>query len=422
MLRTVADVLQGFANEEKSKLDSFKLNHGPTIGKMYEGLTSDILSRAIPEDIGLRMVSGIIYDDSEKMTGEIDCLLVEGEGIQLPHTSSYKWHIKDVICVFEVKKTLYSKDLSDSFIHLKGVLDSYSRYIESGNAKGEISLGSARKSFSMMTKIVPPKHCEVDSLPLMEEMVYHTLVMEQLSPIRIVVGYHGFKSEYSFREAMVGFLEGNLNKQGFGVGSFPQLIISENYSLVKGNGQPYSPPLRNGNWDFLLSSPENPIVFILEFLWTRLQLKYDLGNLWGEDLEDEGFHIFLSGKIIEKDGRTGWDYQYTPIAKEALEKEYKPGQWEPVYLDQNQFIIINRLCSEGSEDITNKELVEWLNKQDIEVDEFVASLLKTGLVAKSNNHLELTTEQCQCVILPTGEYVAAENNTGRLTRWVSTRL
>jgi len=152
MLRTVAEVLREFANEEKSRLDSFKLDHGPTIGKMYEGLTSDILDRAIPEEIGLRIVNGIIYNDSGEMTGEIDCMLVEGDGIQIPHTDSYKWHIKDVICVFEVKKTLYSKDLSDSFLHLKTVLDSYSRYIESGNAKGQIDLGSVRKSFSMITK------------------------------------------------------------------------------------------------------------------------------------------------------------------------------------------------------------------------------------------------------------------------------
>lgn len=421
MLRSVAEILQGFVNEERQKLDDFELKHGPTIGKMYEGLTSEILGKAIPEEIGLRIVSGVIYDDTGEMTGEIDCMLVEREGIQVPYTNSFKWHIKDVVCVFEVKKTLYSKDLADSFTHVRDVLSSYSRYIESGYAKGKVDLGSARKAYSMITKTVAPKHEDVGTLPLMEEMVYHTLVVEQLSPIRVVLGYHGFKSEYSFRKAMFEYLKENLNAQGFGVGSFPQLIISENYSLVKGNGQPYSPPLRNGYWDFFLSSPENPLVFILEMIWTRLQLKYNLGGLWGEDLQEEGFHVFLSGKIVQKEGRTGWDYQYTHIENEILEEEYKPGQWEPVFLNQNQFVIINRLCSEGSEDITNADFVKWLEDQHVNVDDFVDSLLETSLVAKDNNHLKLTTEHCQCVILPTGEYVAAENNTGRLTRWISAR-
>ena len=94
MLRTVAEILQGIANEERVNLDEFELKHGPTIGKMYEGLTSEILSRAIPEEIGLRIASGVIYDDSGVMTGEIDCMLVESEGIQIPYTNSFKWHIK----------------------------------------------------------------------------------------------------------------------------------------------------------------------------------------------------------------------------------------------------------------------------------------------------------------------------------------
>lgn len=418
MLRTVADLLGGFLDEEKEKLDNFKLKHAPTIGKMYEGLTSDILERAIPEKIGLRIVTGVIYDDSGEMTGEIDCMLVEGEGIEIPHTKSYKWHVKNVICVFEVKKTLYSKDLSDSFIHLKGVLDSYSRYIESGNADGKFDLSPMRKAFSMMTKIIPPKHENVSTMPRMEEMLYHTLVMEHLSPIRIVLGYHGFKSEFSFREAMCDLLEDNVNKQGFGVGSFPQLIIADKFSLVKGNGQPYSPPLRDGYWDFMFSSAENPLIFILEFIWTRLQYKYNLGGLWGEDLEEEGFHMFLSGKIVEKDGKVGWDYQYTPIDKKSLEEEYKVNKWEPVRLNQNQFVIINRLCIDGGVNVNDPDFTEWLGKHNIKIEDFIKSLLDTNLTALDGDTLKLTTEKCECVISPTEGFLAAENNTGRLTRWV----
>jgi hypothetical protein len=36
--------------------------------------------------------------------------------------------------------------------------------------------------------------------------------------------------------------------------------------------------------------------------------------------------------------------------------------------------------------------------------------------------LELITKQCECVIMPTGEYLAADNNSGRLSRWLSKRL
>lgn len=421
MLRTVADLLKGFLNEEKEKLDSFQIRHGPTIGKMYEGLTSNILTRAIPEQIGLRIVTGIIFDDSGEMTGEIDCMLVEGEGIEIPHTSSYKWHIKDVICVFEVKKNLYSEDLSDSFNHLRKVLCSYSRYVESGNAKENVNISSARKAFSQITKIIPPFHADADKLPLMQEILYHTLVTEQLSPIRIVLDYHGFKSEYSFRKAMIGFLEDNLNQQGLGVGSFPQLIICDKYSIVKANGQPYSPPMRNEYWDFLVSSSENPLVFILELIWTRLDLKYNLGGLWGEDLDIESFHLLLSGKVVEKEGKVGWEYLFTQIANEVLENKYMPKEWEPTFLDLNQFTIISKLCSGIDEDITNPQYITWLTNQGIDSSDFLDSLLNTGLLALDGSFLRLTTECCQCAILPTGEYIAAENNTGRLFRWIESK-
>ena len=105
MIETVASLIEELKNQELIILDKFALKHAPTIGEMYEGLTSDILKKAIPPHLGLQFVSGVIYDNSEKMTKQIDCMLVKGEGIEIPHTGKYKWHIKDVLVVFEVKKT-----------------------------------------------------------------------------------------------------------------------------------------------------------------------------------------------------------------------------------------------------------------------------------------------------------------------------
>ena len=65
--------------EERLKLDEYSLKHGPTIGKMYEGLASNILGRAIPESLGLQLQHGIIHDGTGRMTGGIGnrgrCLL-----------------------------------------------------------------------------------------------------------------------------------------------------------------------------------------------------------------------------------------------------------------------------------------------------------------------------------------------------------
>jgi hypothetical protein len=39
-----------------------------------------------------------------------------------------------------------------------------------------------------------------------------------------------------------------------------------------------------------------------------------------------------------------------------------------------------------------------------------------GYVALDGNFLRLTATELQCAVLPDGEFVVAENNTGRLTR------
>jgi len=417
MIKDVSNLLKGFIDHERKKLDEYSLDHGPTIGKMYEGLTSDVLSRAIPESLGLNIESGIIHDGAGKMTGEIDCMLVKGEGERIPFTNCYKWHIKDVIAVFEVKKRLYSNDLRDAFVHLREVLRNHSRYIESGESEDTYEISSVERAFAEITGIISPPHKDVDQLPIEKQMIYRTLIIERISPVRIILGYHGFKSEYALRNAMLIFLGENLEQQGFGIWNFPQLIISDKYSLVKLNGQPYTTPMKSDYWDFYASSRSNPTLLILEFIWTRLSRDFNLGGLWGEDLDLQNFAVFLSGKIKEVSNKIGWDYNYT-LGKEAdFKNEPQELPWEPCYLTNTQFVIINRLCEGEVERIDDPELINFLNDKDEDIDKFILSLQKTGLVALDGSELKLTTDECTCLILPDGRFAAAENNTGRLTRW-----
>lgn len=103
MIKEVADFLQALIREEQTKLDGYTLQHRPTIGKMYEGLTSEILKKSIPASLNLRVVNGFIQFGHDELSGEMDCMLVQGEGEQIPYTDSYKWHIDNVLAVIEVK-------------------------------------------------------------------------------------------------------------------------------------------------------------------------------------------------------------------------------------------------------------------------------------------------------------------------------
>jgi hypothetical protein len=418
MIKNVSDLFKGLMDEERKSLDDYSLRHAPTIGKMYEGLAADILSRAFPESLGLHLRSGVIHNGLGQQTGEIDCMLVRSEGEQIPYTDSNKCHIKDVIAVFEIKKNLYSNELKDAFGHLRGVFENYSEYIQSSGSDDSFNINSARKAFSEITGLVPPPHKEAGKLPKEMEVIYHTLVIEQTSPIRIIFGYHGYKSEEGLRKGLLDFLEENIFEQGFGVGSFPQLIVGGGYSLIKINGFPYSAPMKSEYWDFYASSHANPILLILELIWTRLSHDVSFEGLWGEDLVIENFPGLLSGKLIQQADKLGWQYKAKSIKEKLLEEIDSEEEWNPEFVDDTQFVIFNMLCNDVEIKIDDKEFLEILNDRGEELEKFISSLLQTGLVALNEKQLQLITIECGCVMLPDGKNAVAENNTGRLTRWV----
>ncbi|EEG4000961.1 hypothetical protein G3B50_004523, partial [Salmonella enterica] len=118
-IKNIADLLSAFSLEEKEKIAQQYIKHAPTIGKMYEGLTKDILlndniMKSFPSELNLRVCSGFFYNESEELSNQIDCMLVQGEGERIPHTDDYKYKIKNVIAIFEVKKNLFLSELRDS--------------------------------------------------------------------------------------------------------------------------------------------------------------------------------------------------------------------------------------------------------------------------------------------------------------------
>jgi hypothetical protein len=299
MIRSAAEFLLQLKNEEARRLDSVELEHAPTIGDMYEGLSKDLLSRVVPEALGLQLVSGFIIDGLGGISGQIDCMLVRGQGEPIPYTDGYKWHVKDVIAVLEIKKCLYGGDLADAFDHLRMVGDLDINYMETRWAGGEIvDIQSALRSFAETTGLVAPVTSdEVNMLDIRDQLIFHTLVQEQLGVIRIILGYGGFQTERGFRQSLISRLTEQIGVLGYGVIGFPQLIISGRYCLAKANGQPVSAQLHDGKWPFYLSSSANPLQLLLEYIWTRLEREFHIGGLWGEDLAQPALSLDPPVKI-----------------------------------------------------------------------------------------------------------------------------
>jgi len=161
-------------------------------------------------------------------------------------------------------------------------------------------ISNVNRIYAKMTGKYPQYEESIKELPFEEQLIYSTLIVEYVSPIKIVLGYDGFSSENSFRNALAKYINTKVMTYGYGVVSFPQLVISGKYSLVKMNGLPYNICINMGWWDFLASTQVNPIQLIIELIWTRLARDYPLGNIWGEDLEMELFNKCLKARPCKK--------------------------------------------------------------------------------------------------------------------------
>jgi hypothetical protein len=420
-IRSLADLILQLKEEEARKLGSVGLTHAPTIGAMYEGLSRELLSLALPEKSGLQLTSGFITDGLGNLSGQIDCMLVVGKGETIPYTGNHKWHIKDVVAVLEIKKSLHRADLTDAFAHLRTISDLEFNYAQSWLEQGKsIDISHAMSAFAKITGAVPPAaYGDASQMTVSEQQIYYTLVQEQLGAVRIVLGYSGFQTEKGFRRSLTKSIPAAGN--GYGVGSFPHLIISGKYTLAKANGLPLSAPLHLGKWPFYFSSSTNPIYFIIEYIWSWLERKYHVAPPWGDDLEHPALNPLLLARAEERDGLVGWRYTYLESVPEREEGDDYTS-WEPTSLTTEQFVAIERLCAGMPVRADDQELIAYLTARAVTIDDFMAGLIGTGLVARQGDELQLTTDQCQCAILPDGSFVAAENNSGRFDRWLSARL
>jgi len=417
MIRDVAGLLRALQEAEAQQLDKASITHAPTIGEMYEGLTEAILGKLIPGAADLRVVSGFVEDASGGLSGQIDSMLVSGKGRRIPHTRHFKWPVKDVIAVLEVKKRLFSSEMVEAHRQLKDVLDRYWRYVEQSEGL-TFDVEPALYAYGQITGRVAPDRKDLEKLPFHLEMIYRALVVEQISPIRIIFGYSGFTSEFTFRQGFCRLIKRHVMKGGFGASFLPNLIVCGQYSLVKLNGYPYMPRMQGEWWPLIASSKENPLIFLLELIWTRLSYRLAMPEWFDADLSIEALAPLLAARATTKGGKMGWEYLEKRISKSSLEQKVEPREWEPHIVSLYQFTVVNALCREGALPLDHPSLVDLTGDENVELQE----LFEKRLIARNGDNLVLLTRRCRCVIMPKEGYVVGDDSSGRLTAWVMKRL
>lgn len=415
MIQTIYQLLAAMKDRGVKEIEPYLgIGHNPTIGDMYEGLTKELMEKAIFSNFDMHVVSGKITNKSGELSRQIDCMIVIGQGDKVPFTDEYIYEINNVIAVIEVKKNLFSSELSSAYDNLKSVID-----IATPDKDFQINL--LRDAFIGISKTKLPEYEQVGNLEERLQLLYHSLIVECALPLRVIFGYEGFADEFSLRSKFIEFISkhGSSAKhkiKGFGATSLPNLIIVRENSLIKTNGMPYAITLdETGDYCWVASYRRNPMLIFLELLWTRLTYLYDVPtSVFGDSMNEEA----LAPLLLARGTMNGWNYIPIPYTKEQLANMDQDSAWMPTVVSKAEYILLNQLCDDGSVPIDD-DLVEWAKGLGEDINDILTNLNNARLVYNDHGTVKLLTQACRCVIVPGLGYCAADNYDGRLLRWLS---
>ena len=424
MIETVSDFLEQFREYALDKIekDDPEIKHRPTIGNIFEGLTSRLLNKSIFKGLNIKIVeNSFIVNNRDEISPEMDCMLVIGDGIQISFTDQYKYHIKDVVAVIQVKKKLYANDLDDSYQNLKAVID----INEPRKAEPYVNR-TIHDGFKALTSKRLPEKENLDSLSERESILYHFLMMEAYHPLRIVIGYYGYQDEYGLREGFVNKLEEICKDgpvRGYSPGSFPNLIICGKNTINKNNAMPIGIPFQNKDyyWPVLLTSNEKPMYYLLELIWTRLSYKFEISSeIFGDDFDFDTVHPFISCKEKKIDNENfGWEYNFHELSRKTLSEPLAKTPWKPAELNKAQYSILFALSEKKVIDIYNDQLfLDFLINENEELDIFIDKLVETKLVYVNEGKMYLLVDDLLTTFSPEGTVYAGENKNGEMTNYI----
>jgi len=419
MIKTVSDFLQALKKKEEDIISTFPipLSHTTTIGDMYENATKKILGSAIFDGLNLTVRNGFIINSKKEKSKQIDCMIAVGNGTKIPNTDAYVFDISDVIAIVEVKKNFYGSDLKNAMDWSRDFCDR----IYEPPVSTRINL--LRDAWRSITGLEMPEYQNASSLPYHLEMIWHTLMVESVTPLRIFIGYGGYVDEISFRKGLIDYFEDLLKKEKgniCGPRSLPDIMICRDSTIYKLNGMPYPGHIReNGHWFYLGSRGNNPLHLLLEFIWTRLSYRFDLSSdIFGEDLENEGFNALLSMKAIQQGNKQGWLYEHFDLSKEKL-KENTNKPWSPVEVSEIEVTILFALSRKDKIDINEPDFISFINSKGADVNDVVKSLCNKRLIYLQDGVIKYLIDACVVSFLPDGRTFAGDDKSGRMTRWTN---
>lgn len=382
-MKFLADILRKLYDQKVALLNDHPSKQTTLTGSMYEGLTIELLEKIDLSRYGVKVVSGEITSDVGR-SGQIDCMVVVGEGISFPCTPHFSYPIEQVVAVFEVKKTLYGKELKKAYGQLEEVFQLSKRDCELREAQGTLKFNTDKpaKEYLHLFGEPPCQYEERAKLPFMQRVVYHSLVRDMLSPLRIAIAYNGYKTEKGLREGLFKLYDGKEEVPGYGVINMPNLMICQGYSVIKLNGMPYKGIWNEEHeeWCWLGSSSVDPMLLILELLYDRVELMLGINLDRGDDQSEEPwFPLMISKPIARPGAASGWIHQYNnaPIPKQNPQQRI----WAPLMISTVEKEFLRLLVQNGPQSLSSPKLAKFMEEHEIEdIHESMRTLLRKRIV------------------------------------------
>ncbi len=417
MITSFAQFLEQLQAKEAAILAKEAVKHGPTIGDMYEGLTRELVERAIPEALSLKLLDGFVVGVDGEFSHQTDAMLVMGEsGRQIPKTDKWAWPIQDVLAVFEVKKNLYAADLADSIAKMRRISEQQKELLLS-DKKQTTTLGPTRHAFAQVMGRFP-RSGEMEDLENPGGEILRTIAHEQLAPLRIVFGYEGYADEYGLRNAFIDAIRA-VKDRAAGPALLPNLIICRRNALIKLTGHPFVAPIReDGEWTLFGSTREAPFGLLLELLWTRLANQFSAQFPMDDTLAIEAIAPLLTGKPVINGQQRGWMFYAKSFSKAQL-TEISGGKWAPSELSFGEWVLFQMATSKGGLLLEDTDLIEAAAQEKIDLKALTERLVAERLFAWTSQTAAVpVSETVHSVAMPDGRFFLSLN-LKLLEQWIA---
>lgn len=409
MITSVAKFLDAFQQKQAEVLGRQSVEHAPTIGDMYEGLTRDILDRAIPPSLELRIIDGFAIGPNGARSNQCDVLLVMGnKGHPIPYTTSFEWPIEDVLAVIEVKKNLYGSDLADGMDKLRKIWGLQVAHFGNAKYKKEDLAPSAR-AFALLTGSHPDPN---EGASTSNRQLLNVICAEQFAPVRVIWGYQGYANEAGLRKGLLDYLDPSApTPQLLGPAVLPNLVVCRQNSIVKMTGHPYIAPINeNGRWALLASARQTPLRILIELVWARLSNQFKTQFPSDDSLDSESLAVLAEAEFAEKQGVAGWAYYFVTVGDKKLQALPTP-KWTPNELDIEEETLLSGAVQFGRVNISNGEYASYAEQNGLDARLMVQKLVEKRLMAwETDLEARPISSQIAIVRTPDGKAWASDNN------------